>query len=240
MTFNQAQDEFAVRYYLWANEEARMEVEKDFPILKRMDKARCRKFLRHMAQLSKEDQYVFAALMVKRFHPHALKLMGEPSITADEIAEIKRYNDACVMELDPIEQAFLERELAADSTTRLNRKKFTTIVKTSLLPVLGKPDSWGGGGSWRYQNPIGNLRVDTYFDTGGGHHQLCYSHAVIFSGYQTLTEQTSLLSWLGLSSQTDWNNLEDSKAEPTAKLSAELCAHFLDVAPKLLKGISPE
>jgi hypothetical protein len=49
----------------------------------------------------------------------------------------------------------------------------------------------------------------------------------------------SALSWLGLSSGTNWNDLEDSKAELTAGLVAELCAHFLNVAPKLLTGIHP-
>jgi len=240
MTFREAQEEFAVRHYLWAREESRMEVERGFPLLKRMDISICRRYLRRMAQLSPEDQRAFSTLLVKRFHPQAMKLLGEEALTGEEVAEIKRYTAGHAVELDPVEEAFSQRQLAGDPTTKLDRKRFKKIAKECLTPVLGHEDGWGGGGTWRYVKPVGNLEVQTYLDTGGTHHQLCYSHRIIFSGHQTLIEQTSVMFWLGLGGgATYWHDLEDSKAEATAHLLAELCDHFLEVAPRLLKGIAP-
>src|SRR5207247_1574195 len=101
-------------------------------------------------------------------------------------------------------EAFFQRRLDGDQSAKLNRGRFIKILKECLTPVLGREDRWGGGGTWRYNTPIDSLRVETYLDTGGTHHQLCYSHRIIFSGHQTLIEQTSALSWLGLTSQTSW------------------------------------
>jgi hypothetical protein len=238
VTFQEAQEEFAVRYYLWAGEETRKEVEQGFPLLRRMDTGMCRRYLRRMAQLSTEAQHAFAALLVKRFHPLALKLLGD-TLSSEEIAEITRYADVTAVEFDPLEEAFFQRQSEGDPSTKLNRRRFKKVVKEYLIPVLGREDKWGGGGTWRYKTPIENLCVETYLDTGGTHHQLCYSHAIIFSGYQTLIEQTSVLSWLGLSGQTSWRQLDDSKAEATARLLAELCDHFFKAIPNLLKRISP-
>ena len=238
MTFQEAQEEFAVRYYLWAGEETRKEVEQGFPLLSRMDTGMCRRYLRRMAQLSTEAQHAFAALLVKRSHPLAMKLLDDP-LSSEEIAEITEYADATALERDALEEAFFQRQVEGDPSTKLNRRRFKKIVKECLAPVLGREDRWGGGGTWRYKTPIENLRVETYLDTGGTYDQLCYSHTIIFSGYQTLIEHTSALDWLGLSSQTSWRQLDDSKAEATARLLAELCVHFFKAIPNVLKGISP-
>ena len=215
-----------------------MEIERGFPLLKRMDISICRRYLRRMAQLSSEDQRAFSDLLVKRFHPEALKLLGE-TLSSEEVAEIKRYTNAGALELDPVEEAFSQRQMRGDLTAKLDRRRLRKIIKEILTPILGREGGGGGGGTWRYSTPVENVRVETYLDTGGTHHQLCYFHRIIFLGHQTLEEQTSVLCWLGLASQTSWRHLDDSKVEATARLLAEPCAHFLEVAPKLLKGIAP-
>jgi len=138
-----------------------------------------------MAQLSPEAQHAFAALLVKRSHPLAMKLLDD-RLSSEEIAEIIKYADGSAVELDPVEEAFFQRQLEGDPSTKLNRRRFKKLVKQCLAPVLGREDRWGGGGTWRYNTPVENLCVETYLDTGGTHHQLCYSHTIIFSGYLTL------------------------------------------------------
>ena len=238
MKLIEAQVEFAARYYLWAREEARLEVERGFPLLKRIDTSSCHRFFQRMSQLSLADRQIFAALLVKRFHQHAMKLFGE-NLSADEVAEIKRYTDGGCHQFDQVEEIFVQRQLDGDPNKKLNRKHFRKLLKGCLITTLGQEDAWGGDGTWRYNNTIENLRVETYLDTGGQFDQLCYSHRIIFSGYQTLVELTSVLFWLGISNQTCWQQLDDSKIEATAHLLSDVCAHFLDSMPKLLKGIAP-
>lgn len=238
MTFTKAQEEFAVRYYLWAREESRLEIERGFPLLKRMDTSICRRYLRQIAQLSPQDQHAFATMLIKRFHPQVIRLLGEEALSSEEVATIKRYTRGHVIELDPVEEAFFQRQIRADPTTKLDRKRFRKIIKESLAPILGQGEKDDGGGTWHYITNIENIRIVTHVDTGGKHDQLSYFHRIIFSGYQALHEQISVLDWMGLSSATHWRQLDDSKAEVTARFLAELCDHFLKVAPKLLKGIN--
>jgi hypothetical protein len=239
MTFEDAQKEFAVRYYLWATEESRMEIERGFPLLKRLEITTCRRYLRRMTQLTSGEQRAFADVMVKRFHPQALELSGE-ILTNEEVYEIKKYTASGALEIDPIEEAFFQREIHGDRTTKLDRKRFRRILKQCLVPILGHEDKGGGGGTWCYTTNVESVRILTYVDTGGTQHQLSYFHRIVFSRHQTLHEGISVLDWLGLSSATQWRQIEDSKAEATAHLLAELCSHFLTIAPRLLKGLSPE
>jgi hypothetical protein len=238
MTFEQAQAEFAVRHYLWAAEESRLEVERGFPWLSQMHTRICRLYLKRMAELSIDDRHALAALLVKRFHVKALKLLGE-NLSDEEITEIKHFADGGALEIDPVENDFYQRQSKGDPTVKLNRGRLKNIAQERLSSIFVNEDHWGGGGTWRYSTPIGDMAVQTYVDTGGAQHQLCYFHRIIFSGSQALVEQTSLLSWLGLSSQTHWRQLDDSTTEEAVRILADACSHFICIAPKLLKGIVP-
>lgn len=241
MTYNEALEEFAFRYYLWARDEARLEVEHGYPWLKRMDDEDCRKHLRRMAQLPIEEQQAFTALFVRSRHdPRAVERAGDVPLSSEDIARRNRYYDSLAFEFDPVQQAFLRRQLHGDPTTKLDRRRFRKIVKECLAPIFGKEDRGGGGGWWFYTTSVEGLRVITDVDTGGTVHQLSYSHGILFSEREPLREGISVLQWLGLiGGSTCWSQIEDSKAEETAHFLAELCDHFLKAAPKLLEGLAP-
>ncbi|MCE5200455.1 MAG: hypothetical protein ABFD54_12140 [Armatimonadota bacterium] len=240
MMYKEAQEEFNYRYYCWAREEAHLEIANGFPFMRRIDNAYCRKHLRRMAQLSIEEQQAFTALLVKRGHePRAVERAGDVPLSSEDIAKINRYFAEFPLELDPEDQAFLQRELQGDPTAKLDRKRFREIIKESLRPIFGKEDRWGGGGCWSYTTSIECLQVTTYIDTGGRYHQLSYDHRIMFAEIEPLHEGISVLHWLGFSSGTDWSQVEDSKAEETAHLLAELCDHFLKAAHGLLEGFAP-
>jgi len=83
MTFNEAQAEFAVRYYRWAREEFRSEVEHRFPLLTKLNTRTSKACLHLMGRLAVNDQLNFAAALVKRFHKQAVQLAGE-SLSSEE------------------------------------------------------------------------------------------------------------------------------------------------------------
>lgn len=239
MEFEEAQKEFSVRFYRWANEEARLEVEREFPLLRQMDNSSCRIHLRRMERLSTEDQQAFVALLVKRYHPQAIKLLGETPLSDKESDKIKKYVRSFAYESDPVEQEFIQRQLNGDPTTKLDKRRFVKIIKECLEPIFGKEDRGGGGGAWSYTTIIEGLTVRTWINTAG-RNNLQYNHMIVFSGKQYLQRGVSVDYLLGLGATNYWYQIEDSKAEETAHLLAELCGHFMNAAPDLLKGLAPQ
>jgi hypothetical protein len=50
----------------------------------------------------------------------------------------------------------------------------------------------------------------------------------------------SLNGWLGISSQTEWGFLMIDDIDAVCDFVIKLCARFIEVAPKLLKGLEFE
>jgi hypothetical protein len=236
MTFNEAQAEFAVRYYRWARGEFRREIEQGFPVLKRLKTRPSSLCLHWMAKLTPENQLKFGDGLAKRFRKEALQSTGE-GLDDWQKALIKRYTDSTVSIPHP--RGDLPDISAA--ALRLRRKNMATLLKSHLAPVFNQEPKNLGGGTWRYTNAIAELQLETHLDFGGRSRLVEYSHNIVFSGYQLLVQFASVESWLGLAGGTSWSHLDvdDSEAEGTAQLIAELCAHFLEVAPGLVDGLSP-
>src|SRR5439155_18790290 len=138
--FNDAQAEFAVRYYHWAREEFRSEVEHGFPSLKRLNTRPSRTCLQLMRQLTPENQVRFAAALVKRFRKPVLAITGE-TIKDWESELIKRYTDSILV----IPQPHEDRPEISAAALKLRRKNMATLVRRYLAPVLrNEPEDRGG------------------------------------------------------------------------------------------------
>ena len=95
--------------------------------------------------------------------------------------------------------------------------------------------------------------VSTHFWFGRSSALLNYSHTIESeASYQHLGPSgaymaplvmetgISFSSWLGITSQVQWECLTDEEVEPACAAALKLCAHFFDVLPKLLKGLEGE
>jgi hypothetical protein len=96
MTFKGAQIQFAIRYYRWARELFRLEVEQGFPLFKRLNTGPSRACLHLMGQLTPENQLRFADGLAKRFRKEALQITGE-TLNDWETQMIKRYTDSILL-----------------------------------------------------------------------------------------------------------------------------------------------
>ena len=124
---------------------------------------------------------------------------------------------------------------------KLERKKFKQCIIRALSPILGENyEDCGDWEGWRYCNRVGPWQVITSIDVGGQYHQLCYEHDIIASEYVYLAQNINLFRWLGIASQTDWQDLLATDAEPTAEALARIIKHFMDAVPKLLEGLTPD
>jgi len=236
MTFSDAQAEFALRYYRWAREEFRSEVEHGFPSLKRLKTRPSSLCLHWMEQLTPDNQYRFAAALVKRFRKPVLAATGE-TLNNWETQMIKRYTDSILVTPHPSDA----RPRISAAALKLRRNNMGILLKHYLAPVFKQEPEKRGGGTWRYSSPIADLQLHTHLDFGGRSRLVEYSHSIVFSGYFLLVQFASVESWLGLAGGTSWSYLDvdEVEAEKTAQLIAELCAHFLEAARALVEGISP-
>jgi len=235
-----AQFEFGKRYYQWALSDWKREIENDFPFLRSVKE---KLVLKMMEALDSNQRSTLAKALVKRHQ--------QPEILA-------QYGDTFTEEEKRFAQLYLEMVngvvagiVPLDDDTKkyyhdpksLNRRKLKNRVITVLTPVLGeKYKNWGGREAWRYRTLIGPWELITYIDVGGRFHQLTYGHYIVAAETEhvRLAEAISLLSWLGISGQTDWEYLNDSDIQSTANTLAKICSHFLNTAPRLLEGLSPK
>jgi hypothetical protein len=72
----------------------------------------------------------------------------------------------------------------------------------------------------------------------GDLYQLSYHHRIHPAGsLHELETWISILSWLGITSMTNWDLLTAADMPEAAETLARLCAHFLQAVPTLLAGI---
>ncbi|HXM97102.1 MAG TPA: hypothetical protein VN982_01365 [Candidatus Dormibacteraeota bacterium] len=90
---------------------------------------------------------------------------------------------------------------------------------------------------WTYHTQMGSWIVSTEIDTGG-RRNVGYDHSIGALETMHLQDRISVLSWMGISSQTDWMYLSEDEADEAAECLGQLCGQFLSAVPKLLEGLS--
>ena len=84
------EDEFALGYYLWSQQEFRREIAEGFPYLNYFKNGSAYWVVQMMLKMPVEEQYFFGEALVKRFHPRAIQLTGE-AITEREQSLCDKY-----------------------------------------------------------------------------------------------------------------------------------------------------
>jgi hypothetical protein len=222
--------ELLARYYRWALADSRREVEQGLPMVRLVRSVGALTFIEMMGARSKDEQFVIARLLVKRAH----KAIAEPMdpLTPGEARHVEaRHVEEWVQERgNQIAQTGYRKanELGADRPLELDRRRFAYEVKQSLVNICG-PHEELGQGAWQHERSLGDFLAQTRIDVGGRQHQLTYGHTLKVSR-SVLMEHVSLLSWLGISVQTQWVLRSESDAAAAAASLRALCAHFLGAA----------
>jgi len=232
---------FEERLYRWSLAEWRREINEGYPLLRRLKYSTARHVVLMMESFSKEHRWQMARALVKRFSPEGVHHCDE-EFTEEDRRYIQMYLDmmekAIWIEASQRPIIALHPEPCLD---KLKRKPFRKLLVQRLTPILGADYDHEGGLGWMaYETMVGPWKVRTSIDTGGRYHQLCYDHWILISERERLYEGASLLRWLGISSQTMWQELDNSEAEWAAESLVKIVKHFMDAVPKLLEGLSPD
>ncbi len=234
-----AQIEFQKRYYQWSLQNWEKEIREDFQLLRTINSPMAQRPLRVMESLSTQDRHDMAITLVKRRTiPSVLDKFNE-SFSSQDKQRLEKFMQ--LWDEESVKEALnWSRYYATQKRTHRIKSKLTKAITSSLKQILGEEYEDWGGGEWRYRTDIGPWRVITHIDTSGQSCQLYYHHDICAAEHVYLSENISILNWLGISSETEWTRLSNSDIEPTSQALTTIIKYFMDAAPKLLEGLTPE
>jgi hypothetical protein len=217
----------------------RSEIESGFPLLRGTGQ---QSVLEMIEPLDHEERVAFGEALAKRGHPpDLLSAWGYPLSERDREFQSLYLNMMEGVVSGRVRLSKYKDQMLKETLSRKQRREFKTAIVQALASVLGDEyQDWGGWKEWRYCTPLGPWQVITYIDIGGRFHELCYEHDIIASENLYLAENINLLRWLGIASQRQWHGVSDPDIERTAISLADIITYFMDAAPRLLDGLSPD
>jgi hypothetical protein len=258
MTFEKAEQEFQIRYYLWATSEFEKEIDESFPNLRLFKSGSTWTMYRFMQQLDRSDQLSLAHSRLKKFHPEAVKVLDE-SCSAEEESLRTRLDAFRLVENG--KQFFTSKpsgeKIKFASKSKLRRdilNQFKTAFGSECLDLA----CVGLDPELDFKMKCCGWILKTHFEFNGRDRQIHYWHSILEKDYgqRNLSSTTnephgraameiggpfiSFNSWFGISSQTQWSNLMDEDIEIACNTTIKFCSRFSEVAPKLLKGLEFE
>lgn len=252
MVFEEAKREFGIRYYLWATSEFEKEIEGSFPSFRASKIMTVADVHQYMQQLSKSDQLTLAHALLKRFHPEAVKALGEASLEEEEVLLARR--DAFHPTRRAREKEIRERRLACEKITFASKRKLRKVMTAKFREAFG--DLCFGMASvdeephLKFKMKCCGWILMTNFWFGRRESLIDYTQGVVSEstfehrGNQVpamiFPAQIHLCSWLGISGMTKREYLMNEDVEPACDAVIKYCGHFFDIAPKLLKGLEAE
>ncbi len=230
-----AKQEFAVRLYHWAIHDSREEMEAGFPFVRRLGNEHAETYLSVMSRLDKRKRRHLLVAFVKRFHPQAVELLDD-GMTQEEEALLE-WADAQRGEL---------RSVALVPVLCISNRKLETLLKTELRVRFGQqiPFRKMGPRMFLFELKHGPWIVTTRFECG--RHREYYHYIDSYEAYGPnvrglgIADLLSIESWMGISSTTDWTQGPANSEEEIAKTMVDAVQRFLDYAPALLEGLSPD
>jgi hypothetical protein len=247
MTFSEAKRRFDVRYYLWAIAEFEKEINGSFPILRLFKAGAAWKTYQFMLKLPKSEQLVLARGLLKRSHPNAVKTLGEDCSAEEKLLRSRR--DAAFSNILRVGEEIRARENAGEPIKLASKRKLRKAMTAQFKAAFGsecidlacvdeEPDV-------RFKMKRAGWIVNTFFYFGRSQPVLDYFHNIesektfpVNAGEMRMGigGGMSFNSSLGIS-RTEWHYLTEEEIEPTCAVVVNLCAHFFEVLPELLKGL---
>jgi hypothetical protein len=228
-TLQPVRDEFLVRFYHWSTEFSRHEFGGDFPIIGRIKSPTVQRLLSFARSLNGEERFVLCSALLKRFHTRAVEVLEDVS-SIDETAILGRYSEARRTYSSQLEAVVSQSSKASLRKTLLRKLGATFSEPPEIQPSREE---------WTYRSHIRCWTLETTIDSGG-RRSFGYSHSIMAQHSVPLQDHISILSWMGISSQTDWFYLSESDYGEAAECLAQACSCFLDAVPKLLNDLSHE
>ena len=219
-------NEFRVRFYEWAQKDARREFEEGFPFVKCIKNVNTLRFMSFIERLQEGERAVFRSALLKRAHRSAAEIRGDTT-TADEGAFLDLYSRWQDTRL----------QMVAPRQGQVRVAKCRKLLPAKLSPIVGPAvGTEQTAGALVFETNLHSWKVQTWI-TVGRKGSLSYSHVILAQDLVYLHDNISVLSWLGIA-QTDWAYAQEGQEEVVVDCLARACAHFFASVGELLDGLS--
>jgi len=249
LSFATAKREFDTRYYLWATSEFEKEIEESFPTMQLFRAGSPWKTHQFMLKLPKTEQLILAHSLLKRFHPNAVRSLGETSSTEEDSLLSRR--GAASNNIVSLGEEIRARKSAGESVKLASKRKIRKVMTAQFKSAFGSQcidlDRVDEDDEMlRFKMKHSGWFVTTSFYFGRSKSILNYMHGIASEepliyragiGPMVLGAMISFNSYLGIASQTEWHYLTEEEVESACAAALKLCAHFFNALPKLLLGL---
>lgn len=255
MIFSKAQQEFQIRYYLWATSEFEREIDESFAGFSSFKNGSPKKLYQFMQQLDRKDQLILAHGLLKRRHSDAAKVLGE-SLSEEEESLLARDREFSLKQSD-LEVEFFKRRRAGEKIKFASKTKLRKTIVAKFKNAFGSQCIQSIESEYLAKEPEPAFQmkcygwvINTSFWFGRGESLIDYCHNIssedsveqhgpkgVYRLPLVIASYMSFCSWLGISGQTQWEYLMEEDVEPVCDAAIKFCGHFFEVAPKLLKGL---
>jgi hypothetical protein len=221
--------EFAARYYRWALEQWRLEIDGGFPLLRTLRDSACTEVLEIMKTMSRDERLEMALILSKRQHLRGVEALGETfSVEEQRLWEHWRHQRTEIRRNST--------EAAALSELRKKRiAPFRAAIRQVVVPLLGKEVENCHGALYQYEVPIGRFTVATRIDFTGRWNDFYYDHLIRRTEDSFhFPRSVSVEQWFGIVGSTQWEGLSDEDIPGAVDTLALVCRRFLEAAPHLL------
>lgn len=243
--FTDIDKKFAVRYYKWAQLEYINLVKSSCADLESFKSGNGWRFRSFMLTLTEGERFLLGEAVLSRFHPVACCILHfAPSSESLELDRRRRiFRASTFSEIEEHPERFA-KELFVSK--RLLKNTIMAEFKSAFGKNSYRISVNSGSRYLEYETPCDDFFIRTWFDFGSLERGLGYGHGVFkFSGLDELpvnrpilgSSRFSLLSWLGISSETNWSYITHQECAKTCCTVMEVCGRFMSAAPGLLQNI---
>jgi hypothetical protein len=215
-------------YYLWARKQVDVEVASDFELLRSLQTPLTSPFLSIMELLPQSSKGATWKSLLKRFHAEGSKVVGDPPTNEDRRV-IQQYDE-------------MRRSLIATHEPDISPSNIATAATLQeaargvLQHMFQAPPKKCGKNLLRFVSNCKHGVIHTYLDAGSSNYQLCYWHDVFAASGQVVRERCSVLEWLGISSQTLWDETPDAKIQPVVASLGNAVTGFTEFCEREWSG----
>jgi hypothetical protein len=255
MTFSKAQQEFAVRYFLWGESEWKKEINESFPVLRSFKTGKFWKRYHFMQQLDRKEQLILASGLLKKTNSDAVQALGE-SFTTEEEALLQRLREFS-LNSSGFEAEIGERQLAGEKIKFASKAKIRRAILKQFKVAFGAEcfdlAIVGMDPELNFKMKWNGWIISTYFNFEargrqfqGKGPQFHYSHSIYSEAFSEYREAKipvvilgfpNLTGWLGLKGDVPWAYVMDEEIQSVCNFIIERCRIFFALVPKFLKGL---
>lgn len=228
---DEMENQFFVKFYRWSQEYFELEINSDFPVLRRFDLAAARWLIQIMNRLNKEDKHLLAKGLLKRVnHAYISSLLNEPSEPREK-AIVEWYIKQGTRSFETGERF---RFKSMNIGKQMPKRDIQKQLLASVGKKIGKRTECDVPEFLTFDFSLEKATVRTCICIGTPMGDLSYHHELIKPDGERIKGFISILSWLGISGATIWEKVTEDNIDPTLDALFFGCSEFISAVPKLL------